>query len=111
VCVLFPLRTCLPRAPTSAAGTPPVSTRIPVVEGQKLRTGVPVVAGYIKASQLIPDNYAIPTYDPRTDKGYQRPLQDSRVNELVSDLKMERILMAHRYAVASTACRGFVRLQ
>lgn len=72
-------------------GTPPDSPRIPVVEGQKLRTGVPVVAGYIKASQLIPDNYAIPTYDPRTDKGYQRPLQDSRVNELVSDLKMERV--------------------
>lgn len=60
---------------------------IPVVEGQKLRSGVPVIAGYIPAGHLIPDNFDIPTYDPRTGRGYQRPLQESRVNELVTDLR------------------------
>jgi len=69
----------------------PKLASIPVVEGQKLRSGVPVVAGYIPAGLLIPDNYDIPTYDPRTSRGYQRPLQDSRVNELVSDLRKKRV--------------------
>ena len=69
----------------------PMPTSIPVVEGQKLRTGVPVVAGYMPAGLLVPDHYSIPTYDPRTSKGYQRPLQDSRVNELVADLKKHRV--------------------
>ncbi|NVN87872.1 MAG: DGQHR domain-containing protein [Rhodopseudomonas sp.] len=64
---------------------------IPVVEGQKLRSGVPVVAGYIAAGLLIPDNYDIPTFDPRNNRGYQRPLQDSRVNELAADLKKKRV--------------------
>ena len=64
---------------------------IPIIEGQKLRTGVPVVAGYIPAGLLIPDNFDIPTYDPRTGRGYQRPLQESRVNELAADLKKKRV--------------------
>ena len=66
-------------------------TSIPVVEGQKLRSGVPVIAGYIPAGLLIPDNYDIPTFDPRNNRGYQRPLQESRVNELVTDLKKKRV--------------------
>lgn len=61
-----------------------------VVEGQKLRSGVPVVAGYMPAGVLI-GNHDIPTYDPRRDHGYQRPLQESRVNELVADLKKSRV--------------------
>src|SRR5271168_542005 len=69
----------------------PKLASIPVVEGQKLRSGVPVVAGYIPAGLLIPDNFDIPTYDPRNSRGYQRPLQDSRVNELVADLKKKRV--------------------
>lgn len=64
---------------------------IPVVEGQKLRSGVPVIAGYIPAGLLIPDNFDIPTFDPRNNRGYQRPLQESRVNELVTDLKKKRV--------------------
>ncbi len=64
---------------------------ISVVEGQKLRSGVSVIAGYIPAGHLIPDNFDIPTYDPRTGKGYQRPLQETRVNELVTDLKKKRV--------------------
>lgn len=62
-----------------------------VVEGPKLRSGVPIVAGFMPAGALIPDNYDIPTLDARTGRGYQRPLQESRVNELVSDLKKGRV--------------------
>jgi DGQHR domain-containing protein len=64
---------------------------IRIVEGQKLRTGVPVVAGYMPAGALIPDNYDIPTYSAKTGQGYQRPLQETRVNELVNDLKKRRV--------------------
>jgi DGQHR domain-containing protein len=64
---------------------------IPIVEGQKLRSGVPVVAGYMPAGALIPNNYDIPTYDARTGQGYQRPIQETRVNELVQDLKKKRV--------------------
>ena len=64
---------------------------IPVVEGPTLRSGVPVIAGYIPAGLLIPDNFDIPTYDPRTGRGYQRPLQESRVNELAADLRKQRV--------------------
>jgi DGQHR domain-containing protein len=77
---------------------PPVSTTdialpdfIQVIPGQKLRSGVVVVAGYMPAAVLIPDNFDIPIYDPRTGKGYQRPLQESRVNELAVDLKKDRV--------------------
>jgi DGQHR domain-containing protein len=45
----------------------------------------------MESGVLIPDNYAIPTLDARTGRGYQRPLQESRVNELVTDLKKERV--------------------
>jgi len=39
----------------------------------------------MQAGVLIPDNYDIPLYDARTGHGYQRPLQEARVNELVND--------------------------
>ncbi|MGJ4957882.1 DGQHR domain-containing protein [Bradyrhizobium sp. HKCCYLRH2015] len=73
---------------------PPVynlPSAIPIVEGQKLRTGVPVVAGYMPAGALIPNNYDIPTYNAKSGQGYQRPLQENRVNELVLDLKKKRV--------------------
>jgi DGQHR domain-containing protein len=76
------------------ASPPPaynLPSSIPIVEGQKLRSGVPVVAGYMPAGALIPNNYDIPTYDARTHQGYQRPIQDTRVNELVQDLKKKRV--------------------
>ena len=69
----------------------PTLASIQVVEGQKLRSGVPVIAGYMPAGVLIPENYDIPTYDPRTHQGYQRPIQESRVNELATDLKKGRV--------------------
>ena len=61
-----------------------------VVEGPKLRSGTPTVVGFMPAGLLIPDGYTIPYYDSRTKRGYQRPAQDSRINQLASDLRKDR---------------------
>jgi DGQHR domain-containing protein len=76
------VRTPIPRTPDSA--TP---TTVPVVEGQKLRNGVRLVAGFIPASALLPNNYEIPYHNPNTLTGYQRPPQESRINELADDMR------------------------
>ncbi|HJR57698.1 MAG TPA: DGQHR domain-containing protein [Rhizomicrobium sp.] len=49
------------------------------------------MSGFIPAGALIPNHYEIPHHDPRTKKGYQRPPQESRINELVADLRKERV--------------------
>src|ERR1700742_4584515 len=68
-----------------------IPSSLSVATGIKLRSGVPIVSGFMPISVLIPDNYSIPTYDPRTGKGYQRPSQDARVNELAADLRKKRV--------------------
>ena len=50
---------------------------IPIVPGPKLRSGVPLVAGFMPAGALLPSNYIIPYHNPNTLKGYQRPPQES----------------------------------
>jgi DGQHR domain-containing protein len=42
------------------------------------------------AGVLIPDGYVIPYYDTRTKKGYQRPAQEARINQLANDLRRDR---------------------
>jgi len=70
--------------------TPP--SALPVVLGPRLiRADVPIICGFIPAGALIPDNYYIPHLDPRTGRGYQRLPQESRVNELVTDLRRGRV--------------------
>jgi DGQHR domain-containing protein len=65
---------------------------IPVVMGPKLiRSDVPIVCGFMPIGVLVPDNFVIPHHDPRTKKGYQRLPQESRINELVSDLRKGRV--------------------
>ncbi len=64
---------------------------IPVTVGPKLRSGVLSIAGYIPAGAIVPQNYRIPYHDSRTKKGYQRPPQDTRINELVADLRKDRV--------------------
>lgn len=60
--------------------------------GPKLiQTETPIVAGFIPAGALAPDNYVIPSFDPRTKKGYQRPPQQGRINELATDLVKGRV--------------------
>lgn len=78
---MSPIRTPIPRSATS------MGTAIPVVRGQKLRSGVPLVAGFMPTGVLLPDNYIIPYHNPNTLKGYQRQPQDARINELVGDLR------------------------
>jgi DGQHR domain-containing protein len=66
--------------------------RIPVTQGPRLtKSGTPIVAGFISAGTLAPDNYVVPSFDPRTGKGYQRPPQANRVNELANDLLKGRV--------------------
>lgn len=64
---------------------------VPVVSGPKLRNKVPMVAGFLPAGLIIPDNYVIPHFDPRTKKGYQRLPQQARINELANDLRKDRV--------------------
>jgi DGQHR domain-containing protein len=76
--------------PPTGAFIPPVA--VPVVLGPKLiRADVLIVCGFIPAGALIPDNYHIPLLDPRTGRGYQRPPQEARVNELAYDLRKGRV--------------------
>lgn len=66
--------------------------RIPVTPGPKLiKTDTTIVAGFITAGTLAPNNYVIPSFDPRTKKGYQRPPQQNRINELATDLIKGRV--------------------
>lgn len=67
-------------------------SRIAVTLGPKLiKTETLIVTGFIFAGCLAPDNYVIPSFDPRTKEGYQRPPQQSRINELANDLMKGRV--------------------
>lgn len=59
---------------------------IPIVVGPTLSRGTKIVAGVMPAGILIPHNYEIPYYDPRTREGYQRPPHQARINELAREL-------------------------
>ena len=63
---------------------------LPVVQGPDLRSGTPTIVGYMPAGVLIPDHYEIPYYDTRSKRGYQRQPQESRINQLASDLRKDR---------------------
>src|SRR5688572_2587620 len=63
---------------------------IPVVEGPGLRSGTRTVVGFLPAGAILPAGFMIPYYDTRTKKGYQRPPQDARINQLASDLRNDR---------------------
>lgn len=87
--MLTEVETSVMRRPTTRA---PFTTpgKIPVVEGPELRSGTRTLVGYIPAGALIPDGFAIPYYDTRTKKGYQRQPQGSRINQLANDLRRGR---------------------
>jgi len=63
---------------------------IPIIQGRQLLSGTPLVAGFIPVGILIPDMYDIPWYDTRTKKGYQRQPQQTRINQLATDLRKNR---------------------
>ena len=66
--------------------------RVAVASGPKLiKTGTQIISGFIEAGTLAPNNYVIPSFDPRTKKGYQRPPQQTRINDLANDLKKGRV--------------------
>ncbi len=63
---------------------------LPVSVGPDLKSGTPIVSGFMQSGLLIPDNYKIPYRDSLKKTGYQRPPQPTRINELASDLKLGR---------------------
>lgn len=74
--------------------TPPSMADLPairVVDGPTLRSGTPIITGFMPAGLLIPDRYEVPYFDSRTKKGYQRKPQDARINQLAHDLRKERV--------------------
>jgi DGQHR domain-containing protein len=84
----------MPQSFASSPGGFTAPKTVPVAAGPKLlKTEVPLVAGFIPAGALIPNNYVIPHRDPRTHKGYQRLPQEARVNELANDLKKGRVAL------------------
>lgn len=79
------------KATTTTTLTPFIAPpTIPVTEGLSLRSGTPIISGFMPAGVIAPSNFVIPYHDPRTKRGYQRPPQDTRINELVSDLRKDR---------------------
>ncbi len=68
-----------------------IPSTVSVVTGDPLRSGTLLVSGFMPTGALIPGRYEIPYYNSLTKKGYQRPPQDARVNQLANDLKKERV--------------------
>lgn len=64
--------------------------KVPIVQGPPLLSGTRMVVGFMPAGILIPDFFEIPWHDPKTKRGYQRPAQESRVNQLAADLRKLR---------------------
>src|SRR5262245_7540140 len=64
---------------------------IAVVPGPNLKSGTPIIAGFMPVSVLIPEAYEIPYFNPLTKKGYQRKPHDARINQLVNDLRRGRV--------------------
>jgi len=77
------------RSPSGAPFKQPLA--IPVVTGDPLRAGAPLVAGFMPAGVLIPDHYASPYFDARTKRGYQRQPQEARINQLANELRKDRV--------------------
>lgn len=70
--------------------SPALTRHLCVSVGPKLKSGMPIVSGFMPAGLLIPENYKVPYRDSLKKTGYQRPPQQNRINELASDLKQGR---------------------
>lgn len=66
-------------------------TEVQVVVGPTLKSGTPIISGFMPANLIIPHAYEIPYFNPLTKKGYQRKPQDARVNQLAGDLRKGRV--------------------
>ncbi len=64
--------------------------QIAVVQGSNLRSGTPIVSGFIPAGVLL-ENFEIPYYNHTTKRGYQRQPQAARINQLASELRRDRV--------------------
>ena len=64
---------------------------IPIVRGPDLKSGTMIIAGFMAAGILIPNHFEVPYYNFTTKIGYQRPPQESRINQLANDLRTNRV--------------------
>jgi len=62
-----------------------------VVVGSPLKSGSPIVSGFMPVKVLLSNNYEIPYFNSQTKKGYQRKPHDARVNQLANDLRKDRV--------------------
>lgn len=76
--------------PNEYAPTYVAPNRIPIVTGPDLRSETPLVAGFMPIGVLL-ENYEIPYYNHTTKRGYQRVPQPSRINQLASEIRKERV--------------------
>ncbi len=89
--------------------TPP--ERIAVVVGPDLRSGTPIISGFMPAGVLLA-NFEIPYYNHTTKRGYQRQPQPARINQLATELRRDRvdlptaILLNVRSKAAISAVKG-----
>jgi DGQHR domain-containing protein len=63
---------------------------IDVVEGSALRSGTNIITGFVPVGVLL-GNFEIPYYNHTTKRGYQRQPQESRINQLASEIRRERV--------------------
>ena len=64
--------------------------KVPVVKGQALRSGVPLVVGSIGVSDLL-GRYKVPYRDSLRKEGYQRKPQESRISRFATALTKNRV--------------------
>lgn len=63
---------------------------IDIVRGNALRSGTPIIAGFIPVGVLL-GNFEIPYFNHTTKRGYQRQPQESRINQLSTEVRKERV--------------------
>jgi len=72
------------------AGSFSAPTSISVVIGPKLKSGTRIITGFMPAGAILPDHFEIPYFNHMTKKGYQRPPQEARINQLATELRRDR---------------------
>lgn len=63
---------------------------VEITRGPNLRSSTPTISGYMPAGALLA-NFKVPYYNHTTKHGYQRPPQHSRISQLASDMRRERV--------------------
>jgi DGQHR domain-containing protein len=76
--------------PNEFSPTYEAPAQVPIVSGPNLRSDTPIIAGFMPIGLLL-ENYEIPYYNHTTKRGYQRVPQPSRINQLASEIRKDRV--------------------